>query len=391
MNNTNIQKNKIGMSYTFTRNNEEKYKYTLIHPLLEIYRKRIINKLFSTFYNLCKRYNNRFREDKAIDFMTRFCWKNIGTIDPVIPYNENNKYEDEQLRIDLKNYGFDADRILRELDISKLLSKYISEFDKYYNEIFNNTIDKKDENEIVMNDEIIKYGDDSVRCSKEMFINMKNFYNGDVNDMMKIIFCILMRYSILDANNQQLSVLPELKNVFYDNFGVNAEIFGSCINRTYSLYCSIYYDLEKSFGSIGNFFNNNYDDGLYLTNPPFDETIMRNTAKHLLECLDNSKKGLGFIVVFPVWNYEISKMISKKCDTKYQDYGKYDIYDILNKSKYTKRKYVFCKNDLPFYNFRENRRISAVNTYIFIVINDKINIDINKMDMIMKKYNPIVL
>ena len=39
------------------------------------------------------------------------------------------------------------------------------------------------------------------------------------------------------------------------DFGLDFVCFASAINATSNNYCSIYYDVEKYFGSYGSFFN----------------------------------------------------------------------------------------------------------------------------------------
>ena len=67
-------------------------KYTAIHPKLEIKRKKIIERLFMKFYEMCKKYDKNVKKYKTDIYVTLFCWKNITDIDPVIPYKKNNDY-----------------------------------------------------------------------------------------------------------------------------------------------------------------------------------------------------------------------------------------------------------------------------------------------------------
>ena len=79
-----------------------------------------------------------------------------------------------------------------------------------------------------------------------------------------------------------LGTLTKFKKDLSEQYSINFELFGSCFNHVYNKYCSLYYDLERYFGSVGNFFNIKLNEGIYFANPPFDETIMRNMGRQLL-------------------------------------------------------------------------------------------------------------
>ena len=86
---------------------------------------------------------------------------------------------------------------------------------------------------------------------------MKNKYNGNKNYIDKYIFIILFRYQLLGSNNHQLSILPKIFNKLNEDHNFEIECFASSINATSELYCSIYYDIEKYFGSISGCTNRN--------------------------------------------------------------------------------------------------------------------------------------
>jgi hypothetical protein len=70
-------------------------------------------------------------------------------------------------------------------------------------------------------------------------------------------------------NNTDLSIPIGLKNKLNLKYNLCAELFGSAINTSYK-YCSMNYDVEKYFGSLGNFFKyEDYDGHFYTANPPF--------------------------------------------------------------------------------------------------------------------------
>lgn len=359
------------------------YKYNYIHPKLEIARYKIITKIFNTFYNILQKYNSNISRNKSDIMITLFCWKNITNIDPVIPYN--SKYNYDQLIIDLSTFNFNPKKILKKFNIEKLLSKYIKKFDDYYKNINKNKkiiITQTDTSLIYKDKYIVEFSKETIdKLNKHLQINI---------DKNVLLFCILFRYKLMSAGNQQLSVLTSFKEDLKNKFLVKTELFGSCINRYFDNYCSLFYDLEKYFGSLGNFFNQTLIEGLYFANPPFDEDIMERMAQKILLSLDNTNKPLGFIITVPVWDKYTQELLAKKCNNQYNnitDSVKYNCKDIIEKSKYLYKKYIFCKKDFPYYSFTEKRIIYASNTYIFIVKNNLLNFNINLFESILYNNN----
>ena len=104
---------------------------------------------------------------------------------------------------------------------------------------------------------------------------------------------ILFRYQLLGSNNNQLGVLPNVLKKMKNDFGLNFECFASSINSIFKNYCSLYYDIEKYFGSKGNFFNLKPISGTFSFNPPYQSKLMikgiNTLFKHLEEVKINNK------------------------------------------------------------------------------------------------------
>lgn len=359
------------------------HKYNKVHPELEIARGKIIYLLFNRLYDICRDMKHDFnRRDKTDGIMTKFCWKNItpSSHDPVIPFSPSGKYDTVQLAIDLKNTGFNDKLVLKKLGLKKFLSEAIKSFDKFYNALGDDIVSIKDTGR-----ELI-YKESRIQYVSNVMNSLNKFYSGDKERKLMTYFCVLYRYNLMGGDNQQLSVIPEFKEDLRKNFEVNTELFGSCINRYYDNYCSLYYDLEKHFGSLGDFFNMQLNKGLYFANPPFDETIMENMALKMIESLDDSDEPLGFVVIIPVWNYDSIKHLGALCGSYVgEDMGEFKAYELLLHSKYYFTHYTFCKNKFRYFNFAQNRYINASNTHVFIVKNDKLTIDIDKFESLLEK------
>lgn len=279
----------------------ESYKYSKIHPKLEIMRSKIIKKIFDRFYDILSIHNKRFDRVKSEDFITRFIWRNISNIDPVIPVQNN--YDYTQLKIDLKNYNFQPEIIIEELAFDKIIKIYLKSFDEFYNSInYDQEIEVKDTGtELFYEFEYVKY-------NNTIMEKFNKFFNGKFHNKLALFFCVLLRYSILDSKNQQLAISIPFKNDLKKYFKVNIELFGSSSNRFFDNFCSLFTDLEQYFGSLGNFFNVTPIQGLYMSNPPYDEELMEYMAKHLILSLDLTKKPLGFIITI---QYGIMKQLVK--------------------------------------------------------------------------------
>ena len=355
-------------------------KYTMINPKLEIKRKKIIDKLFIKFYDICKKHKDNIKKYKTDTYLTLFCWKNLTDIDPVIPYKSDGNYNYEQLKIDIRTIGLDSKKVLDELNLPKLLRKYMKKFHKIYKSIDKNKVInvREENNQLVFKK---KY---TVQYTDTIKNKFNKFYDGKYEkDKHILYFCILYRYSILSAGNQQLAMASNIKQDFKDDFNIDIELYGSCINRFYANYCSLFYDIEKYFGSVGDFNNIKPIRGMYFANPPFDEDIMGHTSKMIVKWLEEAeqnKKPLGFVMTVPVWDAKTQRKIKQRCNIRnVTDIEKYECRDILRASKYLYKEYVFCKKDFPFYNFTQDRYIYASNTYMFIVKNSFMKFDLGKL------------
>jgi hypothetical protein len=353
--------------YTFIVN-ETDYKHNIIHPKLEIIRSLIIKHFINRFHNIINKYKS-INEINSEDIILRFIWKNISSNDPVLPYTNYNL---KQLIDDLHRFDLDPKIILNELKLDKLIKKYNQIFDLHYDKIKNKNIS----NIIITNkNNCLLYKNYKICYNRHIYKQLDKFYNNKFINKDVLFFCLLYRYNYMEAINQQLSIPYSIKQKLKDKYNVNFELFGSGINRYYDNYCSLFYDLEKYFGSMGNFFNIELIEGLYFANPPFDEDIMANMAIKLLDSLKKTNKPLGFIINIPMWDYKISIEIKNKCNTPVAFNKPYLCYDLLRKSKFFYKEYIYCKNEFKYYNIKKDKYVPAVNTFIIIIKNNLLNIN----------------
>lgn len=97
-----------------------------------------------------------------------------------------------------------------------------------------------------------------------------------------------------------------------DNMGVTAECFASPLNAWNERFCSVAFDTDRYFGSMGNFFcfhglEQPWEGGSYEANPPFVESVMEHMARRIELVLDlyrHSKTPISFTVIVPGWDDE---------------------------------------------------------------------------------------
>jgi len=400
INNSNEQ-----INYLYYIKNINEYNVDYISIDLEIKRFNIINNLIELFKLFIKKininnkyiiYNKNFIYNKINEYVQRWCWlqyniSDIVILDIVIPYNSNNNYDFTDF-IDFINYNLETTYNLDDEiflffknDIINYLKKsYIDELYNninYYNLLNINIIDKINKLSITLIYNKVKINF-SLKLYYKLCDKFKKFSNENIKYMNIYIFCLIFRYSYMESGNQQLAINDKIKS-FFKKVNVNFELYGSAINSSSDHYCSLYYDIEKHFGSKGNFFDIELEEGVYWCNPPYNNTILTNTAYKIIEYL-NSNKKLIFIITIPIWDNETKKIINNYSNvTRYIDvnkdysiYNDYLIYFLLK--PYIKDELIIPKYRIPYFNFRLNKYIYAVDTYMLIVYNYNFNNLVNK-------------
>jgi phosphorylated CTD-interacting factor 1 len=122
----------------------------------------------------------------------------------------------------------------------------------------------------------------------------------------------------------------------------------------------MFYDLEKYFGSKGNFNNININSGTYVSNPPFDNTIMENMCKILIKFIKNANKNnksLSILITIPHW-----------LDT--EEYGIYKPRHMLEDSGCVTFNKVIPKDKTKFFDHYLNKLITP-SDMLYIVIQSK--------------------
>lgn len=229
---------------------------------------------------------------------------------------------------------------------------------------------------------------DNILLPIDIYDKLKRTYNGNQVLMDTIIWIIIFRYQLLGSNNHQLGVLPNIIKQMVKDYNLNFECFASSINSTLNNYCSIYYDVEKYFGSRGNFFNYTITEGVYGFNPPYQIDIMNlgiekilnllETANNKIITTNNEIKNLTFIITIPIWDKEGQETLNQ---TNKIDYGDFDIIKKIKTSEYFIGLRLISKEDFTYldHNFKLYKNKTIQNTYIIMMSTDK-SLDFEKIN-----------
>lgn len=208
-------------------------------------------------------------------------------------------------------------------------------------------------------------------------------YTGPKNKLDEYLWGILYRYQLLGSNNHQLAVLPSIMHQMKTDYNLDFECFASSINSMATNYCSIYYDLERHFGSVGSFFNITPLKGTFGFNPPYQKDIITLGCTRLLELLKDSSE-LSFIITIPIWDTEGRKIMKELYNNELEkqniDYGDFEIMNTIRQSPFLKKIKMIPKEKFTYldhnFNLYKNRTIQ--NTYILVLSNT--TKDFNEID-----------
>lgn len=372
---------------------------TKIFSIKKSYPRTITNLLSSWFFTLYSNYD--FSEDP-------FFPNNYENIEPLkntlldfIKYDNTIIDSNQKINTILENLKNEYSNSLEVLEDYKNSNYYLFKknnfsisvkkinqkrgenlivFYKFFIEIPFKIRDKRQEN-IINNILIPEY----------IYEKLKSRYTGPENNLNQYLWIIIYRYQLLGSNNNQLGVLPNILNKMKDDFGLDFECFASAINSTSDSYCSIYYDVERYFGSHGSFFNLNPIEGTFGFNPPYQKEVMDKGILKIINALNTanlSNKNLTFIITIPIWD-NLGKKIMKysypeKKNLPIIEYDDFNSIDKIFKSKFFRAKLMVPKNKFTYldHNFHLYKNVTIQHTYILVISTQKLD-----FQNIINKYN----
>lgn len=141
--------------------------------------------------------------------------------------------------------------------------------------------------------------------------------------LIELLWLLYMRYDSLGLlSGFSGAITPEVYTSFSNNpsTSTRVECFASFFNHTLTYYFGIYYELERYFGCLGNFFDVEFVSGFYLCNPPFTVGLINLTVQHLKRHLvhrSSDSPALSFLLVTPTWD----KTDRDKLNMRTKEYG----------------------------------------------------------------------
>jgi hypothetical protein len=391
-------------------------RYKIINNLIKIFNKEIIKFKKNISHN---KLNKIFKYNKLNELIQRWCWvqyNNNTILDDVIPYVNDNNYNYDEFLEDFNyilNTNITNDNAIiksLKLKVKQYLYKYYKIYSNLIKESVNLKLTIKKLDKIIF---IVEYNKDiniklniendnnlkikqiiSYELYERLNMKIKKYFNDNFPEKKNVnyniyIFCLVFRYSYIDSGNQQLAIDSRIKDLF-KVYGVDFELFGSGINVVSNNYCSLFYDIEKYFGSKGNFYDINIYQGIYWCNPPYDDRIMTKTANKLINIM-LTEKNIAFIITIPIWDNK-TKAISfndiikdYNINSNADDHLDYQIYSLLK--PYIKSELIIPKKRIPYFNYRLNTPIYAVDTYMLIVYH---NIEGKYINNILSVFDTII-
>lgn len=396
------------------------YKINEIHPLLEIKRDELYDYIKYSFIKILYRHiepsylqkkgkTNRQRNDELLSLFIMDILSENNIVDPLIPYNcSDDAYDGFELYIKseiakIREYDDTQKNDILKLimnDIKNELSViFIKSFDKlyeYYNsDEFNSAKQFCDKLIIEENGQLhIYYYNYVVTINKHLYNKVYDRFTDSfpINlDKDMYIWCLCKRYIILSSMNNQLAVHPKTMNDLQKKFNINFELFGSVFNTYNTSYCSLFYDIEKYFGSKGSFFDIQILSGNFSMNPPFDKRIIKKSIA-LCEHFMNKYNNIFVIIWIPIWDsLNMYNFVYKKCrgklksleekDQRYKDvYGvekpkqqDYEGYNIIINSNHQKHVRMVCSDDMTYVNYNTLKKKYVAYTYMIGFSNNIFN------------------
>mmetsp|Transcript_22097 Transcript_22097/g.43491 ORF Transcript_22097/g.43491 Transcript_22097/m.43491 type:complete len:681 (+) Transcript_22097:75-2117(+) len=156
---------------------------------------------------------------------------------------------------------------------------------------------------------------------------LKSYYEGRLRDLWRsanpdvdenekphaydeAVFCLLCRYLALQGGElkgsgvNQCGVLDTVLDVLQTEFDIEGECFGSPLNSRLPWFCTMFPDVDRQFGSQGDFFDQDFIRGSFEAHPPYTPSVVIRMYEHLRGALERAEAAdeiLQFFVIIPHW------------------------------------------------------------------------------------------
>mgnify|MGYP003686087907 CR=1 FL=1 len=194
---------------------------------------------------------------------------------------------------------------------------------------------------------------------KDLYNKLKKQYiNSGFNKNLcnKRIAILWIRYLSLNngrADGLQWNVTSDFMNILKRKLKVDMELFASPINvYPGNRFCSLFYDVDKYFGSLGDFIKNiDGITGVFEANPPFIEIIQNTYVDRLIARMELNDDPLCAITVMADWKDSVGHISA--CNSRY--------------TRYMRSGPMKFRSEIKNRNFTDLK----FNVFLFVMMNDK--------------------
>jgi hypothetical protein len=278
-------------------------------------------------------------------------------------------------KIDLINKSKDENKYkLWDLDIYQKLDKYKNSKKELKIIVHNHNYKTNNENIGLEYKKIIYFLHiDLYKKLKKKFKMMNKYSDEYFNKLLWLLYHI---YSSLGLyNNSNGAIHPDTYKKL-EKIGCRVECFGSFFNHTLENYCSLFYELNYKFGSIGNFFEVEFKKGIYVANPPFEVEFVNKMFEYINRQIEKSKEELVFIIILPAWDIEHRKLLNKYCREKISciKYNENFNYNLLKK-EFIQKNYLYCRNNFKYFSYINYKTVYFTATNVLCISKNKCKIN----------------
>lgn len=246
------------------------------------------------------------------NILERFLLNSASTCPPdkVYFHTKKSSFLFQNMKRELKEKKIDV-------DFSEVMKKIRIMIKTYLNKTFSDNADVRKFKET------FKYRNFNFRLSRRRFFVLRKRSDYDI---MKMI----LRYASIISTSQQWNLPLCWYRAIENNFGIDIEGFASPLNSQTILispekkFCSLFYDTDKPFGSIGNIFDLTHrqlQGKIMVNNPPYIIEIMERLVDKQEEWL--SKTQLTIFMTVAGW--EDAEYLDKAKKSKYLiDFKKFE-------------------------------------------------------------------
>jgi len=162
------------------------------------------------------------------------------------------------------------------------------------------------------------------------------------------IFQCLLKYESIYPGGQQWSIPGSMYKKMVDDYDLKLEAFASPFNSQLLMYgmnfCSLFPELDKPFGSIGNFFDISGLKGTVCANPPFILDVIDAMIGKCFSDLEESN-NLRYFLLLPNWTD--ASYHNELLNSKYLKYfttlsGGKNSFSFKDKEKRLRCNLIFC-------------------------------------------------